>query len=254
VTGTSLNAVRLGVVGLAAVLLAGCAREVTPEIVSGVDACRECNMVIDTPGQACGFVDAGEFVTFDSPACLLRNYEARRKQGHTLPVDLYFGAHGDGTLHPAETVTFVLTDHIPTVMESGTLCFASREAAEAAIHHEDERITDWEGYQLVRGVPDRVIAVRFDTSGMVPDQVEATKGELLLWRATSSGLERDLFVSIKGYPELGEIPVPASGDEIVFRMKAARPGMGFPVMGAGTDKPRGMLKVHGAHTTDEEAL
>jgi hypothetical protein len=254
VSGASRTRGGLGAVALSAVLLVCCSGEVKPEIVAGVDACQECNMVIDTPGHACGFVDAGEFVTFDSPVCLLRNYESRRKQGQGLPVDLYFADHGDGSLHPAERVTFVLTGHVPTVMESGVLCFASRKAAEAAIRHEDERITDWEGYQLARGVPDRVIAVRFNTTGMVPDLVESVKGELLLWTGTSSGLDQDLVVSIKGYPEVGEITIPASGGEVVFRMKASRPGMGFPVMEAGTDKPLGMLKVHGAHTADEEIL
>lgn len=244
----------LAATALAAMLLTGCSGEVTPEIVAGVDACRECNMVIDTPGQACGFIDGREFVTFDSPACLLRNYEARRKRGQELPVDLYFADHGDGTLHPAETVAFVLTDHVPTIMESGTLCFASLEKAEAAIRHEDERITDWNGYQLALGEPDRVIAVRFDSRGMAPDVVESAKGELLLWKATSSGLDRDLVVSIKGYPELGEITVPASGETVMFRMKAVRPGMGFPVTETHSDVPLGMLKVLGAHTTDEEAL
>ncbi|NIM60906.1 MAG: hypothetical protein GTO30_04410, partial [Acidobacteria bacterium] len=87
----------------------------------------------------------------------------------------------------------------------------SREAAEAAVRHEDERITDWEGYRLARGTPDRVIEVRFDPSGQVPGIVESEKGELVLWMASSDGLEEDLVVSIKGYPEIGEITIPAGG-------------------------------------------
>jgi hypothetical protein len=246
----------LGVLGtllLITVSVAGCSGDVKPEIVAGVDACRECSMIIDTPGQACGFIDAGEFVTFDSPACLLRNYESRRKNGRETPTEVYFADHSDGSLHPASAVTFVLTDRVSTVMESGALCFASREAAEAASHPEDDRITDWHGYRLARGVPDRVIAVRFETSGMVPEIVESARGELLLWKAIASGLDRDLVVSIKGYPEVGEITVPASGHEVLFRMKAARPGTGFPVVEAGTDESIGILRVLGAHTADEEA-
>ncbi len=247
---------RASFIGVAVVMIvvAGCSGEVKPEIVAGLDVCAECNMVIDRPGQACGFVDASKFVTFDSPLCLLRNYETRHHKGQPLPDVLYFADHDDATLHPVDNVTFVLTEHVPTVMESGALCFASHEMAEAAIHHEDERITDWEGYRLARGTPDRVIQVRFDSTGQTPDLVESSKGELLLWMATSSGLDRDLVVSIKGYPEVGEITIPASGEPVVFRMKASRPGMGFPVIRAGTDTTLGMLRVNGSHTADEEAL
>jgi hypothetical protein len=236
------------------IVVAGCSGEVKPEIVAGLDVCAECNMVIDRPGQACGFVDASEFVTFDSPLCLLRNYEERHHSGQPLPDELYFADNGDASLHAVEDVTFVLSDHVPTVMESGALCFASYETAEAAIHHEDERITDWEGYRLAHGTPDRVIQVRFDAAGLVPDLVESDKGELLLWMASSDGLDRDLVVSIKGYPEVGEITIPADGEPVVFRMKVDRPGMGFPVMEAGNDTPLGMLRVNGSHTADEEAL
>jgi hypothetical protein len=238
---------------IGALAFAGCTGEVRPEIVAGLDVCAECNMVIDRPEQACGFVDAGEFVTFDSPLCLLRHYEARQHEGQPLPTELYFADHADASLHQANDVTFVLTDHVPTVMESGALCFASRESAEAAIEHDDERITDWEGYRLAHGTPDRVIEVRFDSAGQVPDPVESSRGELLLWMVTARGFDRDLVVSIKGYPEVGEITVPASGEAVIFRMKADRPGMGFPVMEAGSDTPLGMLRVNGSHTADEEA-
>jgi len=240
-------------VAVALIVVLGCSGEVKPAIVAGLDVCAECNMVIDRPGQACGFVDAGEFVTFDSPLCLLRNYEARHHKGQSQPSKLYFADHDDATLHAVENVMFLLTEHVPTVMESGTLCFANREAAEALISHDDERVTDWDGYRLAHGTPDRVIQVRFESAGQVPDLVESFKGELLLWMATSSGFDRDLVVSIRGYPEVGEITIPANGEPVVFRMKADRPGMGFPVMEAGTDTPLGMLRVNGSHTADEEA-
>jgi hypothetical protein len=240
-------------VALIAIAAWGCSGEVTPEIVAGLDVCAECNMVIDRPEQACGFIEAGEFVTFDSPLCLLRHSEARQSKGQPLPAELFFADNVDSSLHAKEDVTFVLTQHVPTVMESGALSFADREAAQAAIEHDDERITDWEGYRLAHGTPDRVIEVRFDASGQVPDLVESSRGELLLWMATASGFDRDIVVSIKGYPEVGEITVPASGEPVVFRMKADRPGMGFPVMEAGSDTPLGMLRVNGSHTADEEA-
>jgi len=244
---------RAWTIALLAVAVAACSGEVKPAVVAGLDVCNECNMVIDRPNQAAGFIDAGSFVTFDSPLCLLRAYEKKFRRGQPIPERLYVADYGDGTLHRAEDVVFVLTDHVPTVMESGTLCFANRETADAAIAHDDERITDWDGYRLAHGTPDRVIEVRFDSAGQVPDLVESSKGELLLWMVTSSGLDRDLVVSIKGYPEVGEITIPANGEPVVFRMKADRPGMGFPVMEAGSETPLGMLRVHGSHTADEEA-
>ena len=54
-------------------MLGACSGEVRPEVAVGIDACANCNMVIDTPNQACGYVADGEFVSFDSPACLLRS-------------------------------------------------------------------------------------------------------------------------------------------------------------------------------------
>jgi len=243
-----------GALAVATVLLTACPGEVEPEISRGIDGCRECGMVIDQTEQACGYVADGEFVTFDSPTCLLKSYEARGRAGYALPGEIYFADYGDSSLHVAEEVTFLLTDHVPTVMESGALCFASREAAEAAREHEDELLTDWQGFRVARGVPDRVLEVRFDAEGMVPEVVESAKGELLLWKVRAGGLESDISVSIKGYPEVGTVIVPASGDEVVFRMKAMRPGAGFPVVRTDTGEALGALKVIGAHTPDEEAL
>ncbi|NIM02098.1 MAG: hypothetical protein GTN89_02780 [Acidobacteria bacterium] len=238
---------------LALLLLAACSGDVQPQIVAGLDVCNECNMVIDRPDQAGGFIEQGTFVTFDSPLCLLRAYEKRLQDGKPLPEQLYLADHADATLHPVEAMTFLLTDHAATVMESGTLCFVDRAAAEAAIAHDDERISDWEGYRLAHGTPDRMIEVTFEPTGQIPELVEASKGELVVWMATSSGLDRDLVISIKGYPEVERITIPASGEPVVFRMKADRPGMGFPVVEADTDAPLGMLRVHGSHTADEEA-
>jgi hypothetical protein len=253
VTGTVVGRTAVVHLLVGTLLLSGCAGDVEPRVLIGVDACRECNMTIDTPGQACGFIEDGEFVTFDSPGCLLRHYEDRRKRGRSLPSDLHFADHADGTLHPVDTVTFLLTEHVPTVMESGVICFATRDAAEAAMRHEDEQLTDWQGYQLAHGVPDRVIEVQFEAGQMIPDIVEANKGELLLWMARSADGEQELRVAIRGYPEVGEIAIPSSGERVVFRMRTTRPGTGFPVVRAGTDDTLGMLRVVGAHTADEEA-
>ena len=87
-----------------------------------------------------------------------------------------------------------------------------------------------------------------------PEIVTATKGELLSWRVQAVGLAEDLNVSIKGYPEIGRVTVPANGAEVSFRLLALRPGAGFPVVRSESEEPLGRLSVTGAHTADEEAM
>jgi hypothetical protein len=242
---------------IAALLLlaAGCSGEVEPEIVAGVDSCRNCNMVIDQVNQASGYVREGEFQTFDSPACLLQSYDALRREGAELPQTILFSDFRDGSLHPAETTTFLLTEQIPTVMNGRVVCFGDRAGAEQARTQEDELLTGWEGYRTARGTPDREVEVSFSAGVMAPDVVTAEKGELVLWRISGSGLEDDLTIAVKGYPEIVDVVVPATGEEVVLRLLATRPGAGFPIVEVGNEEaPLGMLKVGGAHTTDEEAM
>ena len=118
---TLLRFTATGALAMAAALLTACSGEVEPKITRGIDGCRECGMVIDQTEQACGYVADGEFVTFDSPTCLLKSYEARGSGGDVLPQEVYFADYGDSSLCAAEEITFLLTDHVPTVMESGTL-------------------------------------------------------------------------------------------------------------------------------------
>jgi len=211
-------------------------------------------MLIDRPAQACGYVMDGEFVTFDSALCLLRRYESLAAQDRDAPVEIYFADQRDAALHRAETVTFLLTHHLPTVMDSGVVAFASRQAAEAARRHDDEVLTDWPGFQLARGVPDRVLEVTIGPAGMSPEIVQVDKGELVLWKLRGTGLEQDLVVSVAGYPEIEAVVLPASGDEVEFRLMALRPGAGFPIVRTDSGEALGMLKVTGAHTLDEEAM
>lgn len=234
--------------------MAGCSSEVTPRVVAGVDACNECGMVIDQVNQACGYVAEGEFVIFDSPVCLLRSFESCRREKRSLPDAMYFaGYHGTG-LQAVEHVTFLLTNRIPTVMAGGVVCFASREAAESMRGHPDDVVTDWSGFRTVRGEPDAVVDVVFDAGGMTPEVVDVAKGDLLLLRARGDGLDSDLNVSVKGYPEVVPVTLPASGDEVEIRLLATRPGAGFPIVDTDADVPLGRLRVSGAHTTDEEAV
>ncbi len=240
-------------VGVYALFAFGCGNQQNAEVVAGLDACVECQMVIDQPRQAAGYFVGGSFVTFDSPICLLRSYESLAQRGEKLPTSIHFAVDDSGQMQTAETTTFLLTQHRPTLMDAGVLAFSDPAAAEATRIADGELLVDWQGFRNARARPDRVIELRFGPEGMVPEVVSAARGELVEWSVRSSGLASDLALSIGGYPELAPILVPASGDEIVFRMRAVRPGAGFPIVATGVDEPFGMLKVIGPHTADEEA-
>lgn len=231
-----------------------CVGEMTPAIVAGVDACDQCGMMIDRVRQACGYVADGEFVTFDSPVCLLRSYEERRASGQAEPVGMYFADYVDASLHPVDQVRFLLTEHLPTVMNSGVVCFASLEAATAQREHSDEVLTDWVGFRTARGKPDVVWDVSFDDQGMEPEVVDATMGDLVVLRARVTGLDRSLTIMVEGYPEVEISTLPASGESVEIRLLASRPGAGFPIKDADSAEPLGRLRVSGAHTADEEAM
>lgn len=223
-----------------------------PRVVPGVDSCHECGMIIDRPNESCGYVQGGEFVTFDSPGCLLASFDRAEDDG--TPTEIYFADHSAGSFHPAEHVTFLLTTHLPTVMNGGALCFVDRAAAESLRQHDDEVLTDWLGYRTIRGTPDRVIEFVVEPTGMNPEVFHADKGDLVLFRARANGLVDGLELSVKGYPEIGSVELPASGEPIEFRLMAVRPGTGFPIIRHEDEKIMGMLKVAGAHTADEEAM
>jgi hypothetical protein len=241
------------VLGVAALSLTGCSGEVTPAVAAGVDSCANCNMVIDEVNQAAGWIQGREFVTFDSPGCLLARYEALRKGGEPLPEGLYFADYQDGTFHTAETATFLLTSHRPTVMGSGALTFGSRAGAETVREHDDETLTDWVGYRTARGEPDREVELTLGPDGLSPDRVEAEKGELVAWTVRSTVEDGERTIAIKGYPELEPVPIAPGGELTSFRLLASRPGSGFPIVEAGADEVLGVLVVHGPHTADEEA-
>ena len=236
-----------------ALALAGCTGDEEPAITAGVDACDACNMVIDQVNQACGYVREGSFVPFDSPGCLLRTYQALPMQERPLATGIYFADYGDATFHEASGTTFLLTSHLPTVMNAEVICFGNRAAAVTARTHDDEIVTDWPGYRTARGEPDCVVEVTIGTDGMVPESVEVAKGDLVAWRISARGLEHDLTFTIEGYPEVGSVVVPASGAEIQCRLLASRPGAGFPLLAAADGRLLGKLKVTGPHTLDEEA-
>ena len=241
------------VLAAAALSLTACSAEVTPAVVAGVDSCAHCNMVIDNVNQAAGWIGDREFVTFDSPGCLLAHHEQLRRSGEPVPEEVFFADYQSGFFHPAAMVTFLLTDHQPSVMGSGALAFGSEAAAEQVREHDDEVLTDWIGYRTARGTPDREVEVSFGPDGMVPNRVEVDKGELVEWTARSAAEEGELALAIKGYPELEPVRVAAGQDPVSFRLLASRPGSGFPVIESGSGEVLGVLVVRGPHTADEEA-
>jgi hypothetical protein len=234
--------------------LAACQGDVELGVVAGLDACQRCNMVIYNVNQACGYIEDGELVVFDAPVCLLGSYEEFRARGMPAPSQVYFADNRDGKWNPAESTTFLFTELIPTVMEAGVVCFGSSEAAETARQHPDEIVTDWTGYQTARGTPTVIAIVVFGADGMFPEMIEVQKGDLVLWKVKSTQLEDDLLISITGYDEVGSVAIPASGEEVSFRLLAIRPGSGFPVVNAQSGEALGRMRVSGAHTLDEEEM
>ena len=232
-------------------LVAGCGGEVTPEIVAGIDGCSECGMVIDQVNQACGWVNGGDFEPFCSPACLLSRYDDSREAGMDVPPPVFFADYRGGGFSSAEDTVFLLTGHISTVMNSGVITFPSTAGAEAVRQHDDEIITDWIGYRVLRGRPNSILETTFTPTGMEPSSVAVAKGDIVLWRAVGGGLEDDLVFRITGYPEVEPATVSADGGTTELRFLATRPGAGFPVESLDSGEPLGMLKVVGAHTADE---
>ena len=246
------SALQIMAAGLAA-LVTGCTGEVTPDVVAGVDGCGECGMVIDRVNESCGWIDDGEFEPFCSPGCLLSKYDDSRAAGVEIPSSIFFADYQGSGFSPAATTAFLLTDHVPTVMNSRVITFSSIAAAETMQRHDDETTADWTGYRVLRGRPDRVVETVFSAAGMEPESVTVAKDDIVLWRVTGDGLGEDLTFQIRGYPEVAPATVSSGGGTTELRFLATRPGAGFPIESSDGDGPLGMLKVTGAHTADEAA-
>jgi len=227
----------------------GCG-EKAPKIVADIDECIQCGMVISKINEACGYFQDGEFLTFDSPSCLIRRMDA----DDAKPERIYFADYKSGALIPADSTVFLLTDHITTVMNGRVLCFADKSTALSYIKYDDEKITDWTGYRIARGAPDQILHVIVSDDGMSPQVVAVQKGDIIEWRISGQNLKNDLFLVIKEYEDRGEIHVPANGDTTRFRMLADKPGDGFALVRKQDGNALGILKVIGPHTSDEEAM
>jgi len=249
-SNTLLSAVIGSVV--ATVILCGCSGPVHPEVTAGLDACAECNMVIDEVNQACGHVADGEFVPFDSPGCLLRSHDEMRRRGTPVPTEVYLALYTTGEFVPADRAVLLLTQHRPTVMGAGVLCFGSSADAEDHRSAADEVVTDWKGYRRRSGQPDTVVEAVVTATSLEPEILEVEKGDLVLFKLSGDELEDAVSLEIRGYPEIGEIIVAPTQEPTEVRFFATRPGAGFPVIGS-DEQALGMIRVTGAHTADEAA-
>lgn len=241
------------IVILLSICLTGCNSDSTPKIVAGIDACSVCNMVIDQLNQACGTVGEEGFLPFDSPGCLLRKYDELRTSGSPLPTTIYFADYTTSKLIPADSAWFLLTTHLPTVMNAQVLTFAEKANAESLSKLDDESVTDWRGYRTAHGRPDQTYRITLTDEGVEPDVISANKGELLEWIIVGIDLRSDVILHVQGYSGVGEIHVQKDGTPISIRIYADKPGAGFPIVD-GSGKVLGMLKVFGAHTLDEEQM
>ncbi len=232
----------------------GCSGNKGPEIAQGIDECDYCKMVIDKVNEGCGYYHENEFITFDSPDCLLKGVHGLREAGNNTPSGIYFADYKKGGMQVADSTYFLLTDHIRTVMNGRVLCFKNSKHAKNMIEHDDETVVDWIGYLTIRGIPDKQFEVTLTENTLSPDVFELQKNDLGLLKIKADGISKGMSLSIKGYPEIEEFTIPSDGTVFYLRLLASRPGAGFPIVNSATNNPIGMIKVSGAHTTDEEAM
>ena len=177
-----------------------------------------------------------------------------RTQKQTLPDRIYFGDYLGSGLHPADSTAFQLTRHIPSVMGWGIIGFAGREAAIEHKSREDERVVDWIGLRTQRGTVDRKVSIALTSAGMVPYVVELEKGELVECAIEGRDLDRDVTIRLRGYEEVGDIRIPQSGETVLVRILATKPGAGFPFVDTGSGDVLGQVRVTGSHTREEEDM
>jgi hypothetical protein len=167
---------------------------------------------------------------------------------------MFFADYVSSRLTPVDSVSFLLTSHIPAVMGAEVICFRNRTDAEAAMKHSDEQITDWIGYWTERGDPDRRVEVVATNDALIPATLEFKKGDLVEWNFRGEGLESDLALRLRGYEEIGEVLISQTGERTLRRMFVDKPGAGFPIERVSDGAALGMIKVSGAHTEDEEQM
>lgn len=237
---------------LASLLVVACESSPQPGVAVGVDGCDGCGMVIESSAQACLYSVDREVHTFCSPGCLLQEYEKRRRQAQPPPDEIWFADYHSGKLYPAQDVTFLLSAHVPTVMDWGIVGFGSQQGATSYRRHQDELLVDWFDLRRLRGAVDRTLELMVTPTGIVPEVVQVSKDELVEWLLRAQDLAEDLELSIRGYEELGKIRIGAAGQPVRVRMLATKPGEGFPIVEVRKGTVMGQVRVTGSHTADEE--
>jgi hypothetical protein len=235
-------------------IFVGCDNKEIPEIQTGLDTCSHCQMVISQLNQACGYFYKNEFVTFCSPGCLLNDYENYRKEGVVNPQKIYFVDFVSKEFIHADSTKFLLTNSLPTVMNSGVLCFTSEQIAKTFKRQDNELITDWLGYRIQRGTPDEVLNIVITSEGITPDVIVLSKNQIVEWIFQANDLKKTFEFYLKGYESMGNIILDEKIRIVRTRMLSDKPGAGFPFINVEDDKPLGMLKVMGSHTQDEEVM
>ncbi len=238
----------------AVLTMQNCNTNEKPAILADVDNCLQCGMVISQVNQGCGYISNNEFKTFCSPTCLLNKYQSTEKPGRPAATQVYFADYPTTDLLQADSVMFLLTKHITTVMNSGVLTFKEVDIASSFSKHEDEIITNWRGFQMIRGKADKKVEVHVSPEGIKPQVILLSKDDIVEWifMPTEPGF-RD-SIQLKGYEEMTNIEIPAGGESVVIRMLADKPGEGFPIIRLSDNSTLGMVKVIGAHTSDEEVM
>jgi hypothetical protein len=231
-----------------------CKGEQKPEILAGIDDCKHCKMVITQTNQACGFFHDNNFETFCSPTCLLSGYEYLKKEKKINDSHIYFTDYETKQFVRSDSTYFLFTKSIPTVMNSGVLCFTSTKRAESLKSQPEEFVTDWRKYQVLAGTPDKIVEIKLGDNLMEPAVVIFNKNEIIQLEIEKIGQIKNQLFFIRGYEEVGKFKFPEGESFLTIRMIADKPGAGFPILMEGLDQPLGMIKVLGAHTRDEEVL
>jgi len=235
-------------------VLSYCNTNGTPEIHADVDDCVNCNMIISQLNQGCGYFHGGEFLTFCSSQCLLTTYQKLNQKNRPESAMIYFPDYPGSQLIPADSIIFLLTNNITTVMNSGALSFGDADIAASYKKHPDELVTDWRGYMIVKGKPDRTIEVSISNERINPDIIQMQKGEIVVWNIRPVNENIQGRFQLKGFEEMTNIEIKSGGMPVSLRMLADKPGDGFPFIRISDGRPMGMVKVKGAHTSDEEAM
>jgi NosL len=235
------------------ILFTGCAKTPDLQIHAGLDACHSCNMSIDKVNHAAGMIVADEFLTYDSPMCLLRHIESLPPSFVIRDTDIYLGNYNTSELVRADSVVMVLTTHVPTPMNGRVVCFSAETDAQSFSEYPDEIVTDWTGFQTLRGKPDVIVEASLTDRGFEPDVIEVNKGELLLLRVRPEGNVGDPTFSVRGYDEFDPVNLDTEAEYTDMRLLLTKPGAGFPIVDE-SGKSYGMIRVLGAHTDEEAEL